>query len=62
MLPDDARGRLVEAASSARDRMVVTWLYDGGFRIGELCGLHLADLHLRDDAECAQARVPHAHI
>jgi integrase len=42
--------------------MIVTWLYDGGFRIGELCGLHLADLHLRENAECAQARGAHVHI
>lgn len=62
MLPDDARGRLLEVVTTARDRLVVTWLYDGGFRIGELCGLHLADLHLRENAECAQARAAHAHI
>jgi hypothetical protein len=37
--------------------MVVTWLYDGGFRIGEMCGLHL-----RENADCAQARTAHAHI
>ena len=24
--------------NSARDRLVVTWLADGGLRIGELCG------------------------
>ena len=35
---------------------MVTWLADGGFRIGELCGLHLADLHLRDGAACGQCR------
>jgi integrase len=62
MLPDEGRGRLLRKASTARDRMIVTWLYDGGFRIGELCGLHLADLHLRENAECAQARGAHVHI
>jgi len=62
MLPDDARQRLLEVVTTARDRLVVTWLYDGGFRIGELCGLHLADLHLRENADCAQARAAHAHI
>ncbi|MET7465690.1 hypothetical protein [Nonomuraea sp. NPDC005501] len=62
MLSDDARGRLLEEVDTARDRMVVTWLYDGGFRIGELCGLHLVDLHLRENAECAQNRSPHVHI
>jgi integrase len=62
MLPDEGRGRLLRKASTDRDRMIVTWLYDGGFRIGELCGLHLADLHLRENAECAQARGAHVHI
>lgn len=62
MLPDEGRARLLRKASTARDRMIVTWLYDGGFRIGELCGLHLADLHLRENAECAQARGAHVHI
>lgn len=47
---------------SARDRMVVTWLADGGFRIGELCGLHVADLHLREAAGCGQCRSPHVHV
>ena len=41
---------------------MVTWLADGGFRIGELCGLHLADLHLRDGAGCGQCRAPHVHV
>lgn len=62
LLPDGARDALLANATTARDRMVVTWLLDGGFRIGELCGLHLADLHLRERAACAQARVPHTHI
>ncbi|WP_327031723.1 tyrosine-type recombinase/integrase [Micromonospora ureilytica] len=62
MLPDEGRGRLLRKATTARDRMIVTWLYDGGFRIGEMCGLHLADLHLRENAECAQARSAHVHI
>lgn len=62
MLPDEGRGRMLRKATTARDRMIVTWLYDGGFRIGELCGLDLADLHLRENAECAQARSAHVHI
>ena len=56
--PGDAAG----SGSTARDRLVVTWLADGGFRIGELCGLHLADLHLRDGAGCGQCRSPHVHV
>jgi integrase len=27
-----------------------------------LCGLHLIDLHLREDAACGQCRTPHVHI
>ena len=41
--------------------MIVTWLADG-FRIGELCGLHLVDLHLREGAACGQCRSWHVHI
>ncbi len=54
--PEGARDRLLETVSTARDRLVVTWLGDGGFRIGELCGLHLADLHLREGGACGQCR------
>jgi hypothetical protein len=49
MLPEGTRESLLGVASSARDRLVVTWLADGGLRVGELCGLHLADLHLREN-------------
>ena len=62
MLPDSARDELLAVVSSARDRLVVTWLADGGLRIGELCGLHLADLHLRQDSACGQCRSPHLHV
>jgi len=54
MLPDGARERLLAAVNSARDAVTVTWLAHGGLRIGELCGLHLADLHLRQDAACGE--------
>ncbi|MGW2090263.1 tyrosine-type recombinase/integrase [Streptomyces sp. NPDC001880] len=62
MLPDGARGELHQVVSSLRDHLVLDWLGDGGFRIGELCGLHLSDLHLRDNAQCGECRSPHAHI
>jgi integrase len=62
MAPEGAKDRLLETVNTARDRMVVTWLSDGGFRIGELCGLHLADLHLRDGAGCGECRAPHVHV
>ncbi len=62
MLPDGAREKLLATATAARDRLVVTWLADGGLRIGELCGLHLVDLHLRENAACGECRTPHLHV
>lgn len=62
MPPEGAREQLVQSRSAARDRMTVTWLADGGFRVGEFCGLHLVDLHLREDAACGECRAPHVHI
>jgi integrase len=62
MLPDGARDKLLAEVNSARDRLAVTWLADGGLRIGELCGLHLMDLHLREGAACGQCRAPHVHV
>jgi integrase len=62
MLPEGATERLQGVLDSARDQLVVDWLTDGGFRIGELCGLHLVDLHLRDNAACGQCRSPHVHV
>jgi len=60
--PQHARETLVAAALTARDRMAITWLADGGFRVGELCGLHLVDLHLRANAVCGQCKSRHVHI
>jgi len=62
MAPEGARERLLDVVTTARDRLVVSWLVDGGFRIGELCGLHLTDLHLRESAACGQCRSPHVHV
>ncbi|QLH27262.1 tyrosine-type recombinase/integrase [Streptomyces sp. Rer75] len=62
MPPEGARGALYEEFHSARDRMMVTWLADGGFRIGEFCGFHIIDLHLREGAACGECRGPHVHI
>jgi integrase len=62
MLPDGARHGLLAVVGSARDRLIVSWLADGGLRVGELCGLHLADLHLRQDAACGECRHPHLHV
>jgi len=62
MLPDGAREALLPTVRSARDRVVVEWLSDGGFRVGEMCGLHLCDLHLRENAACGECQAPHAHV
>jgi integrase len=62
MLPDGTRDGLLSAVNSARDRLAVTWLADGGLRIGELCGLYLPDLHLRENAGCGECRPPHLHV
>src|SRR5258707_11194672 len=63
MLPDGAREELLDAVGRARDKLVVTWLADGGLRIGELCGLHLPDLHLRENAGLRPVpRPPPAHL
>lgn len=62
MTPEGARQALMEELETARDKMVVTWLADGGFRIGELTSLHLADLHLRENAACGECRAAHVHI
>jgi integrase len=60
--PEGARTQLVAALSEPRDRMAVTWLADGCLRVGELCGLHLSDLHLRDNSSCGECRTAHVHI
>lgn len=62
MLPDGSREDLTTTVLTARDRMVVAWLGDGGLRIGELCGLHLVDLHLREDAGCGECGPAHLHV
>src|SRR2546430_1805174 len=62
MLPDGARESMMDAVSSARDRLIVSWLADGGLRIGEMCGLHLTDLHLREDAARGECRHPPLHV
>ncbi|MFJ2810567.1 tyrosine-type recombinase/integrase [Kitasatospora sp. NPDC087271] len=62
MLPDGARPELLRVLNTARDAMVVTWLADTSMRIGALCGLHLVDLHLRQDAACGECRPAHVHV
>ncbi|MFC5156397.1 tyrosine-type recombinase/integrase [Streptomyces amakusaensis] len=62
MLPDGARPELLEVVNTARDTMVVTWLSDSSLRIGGLTGLHLVDLHLRENAGCDECTSPHVHV
>lgn len=53
---------LVDACSNLRDRFVVEALYATGLRVAELCGMHLADLHLVPSAAHLGCRVEGAHI
>lgn len=48
--------------TTARDLMIVTWLHDGGLRVGGMCGLRFCDLHLSDNHPCGQRADPHIHI
>ncbi|MFJ5157411.1 hypothetical protein ACIQCF_39055 [Streptomyces sp. NPDC088353] len=54
MLPDGARPSLLECVNTAWDAMVVQWLSDTAMRIGGLTGLHLVDLHLRQNTACGE--------
>ncbi|MFD6862563.1 integrase [Streptomyces diastaticus] len=62
MLPDGAKPELLGAVNTARDEMVVRWLSDTSLRIGGLTGLHLVDLHLRENAGCGECQSPHLHV
>lgn len=62
MLPDGARPEMLKVVNTARDVLVVTWLSDTSLRIGGLTGLHLSDLHLRDNADCGECMSPHLHV
>ncbi|MCM1975868.1 tyrosine-type recombinase/integrase [Streptomyces sp. G1] len=62
MLPDGARPELRQVVNTARDEMVVVWLSDSSLRIGGLTGLHLVDLHLRENADCGECKSPHIHV
>jgi integrase/recombinase XerD len=61
-LTADQVGALVDACSSCRDRFVVEAMYATGLRVAELCGLHLADLHLVPSAVHLGCRVAGAHV
>jgi integrase len=63
-LPDQMVQALFEQGvlTRARDLMIVTWLHDGGLRVGGLCGLRFRDLHLIRHHPCGQRADPHVHI
>ena len=63
-MPDEFVEALFQpgALTSARDVMIVTWLHDGGIRVGGLCGLRFSDLHLIQHHPCGQRAEPHIHI
>jgi integrase len=60
--PDGTRSALLDAATTARDRMIIVWLSDSGMRVGELCGIHFVDMHLVRDHECGEMRESHIHV
>jgi integrase/recombinase XerD len=55
-------GALAGACTNVRDRFVVEALYATGLRVAELCGLHLADLHLLPSAIHLGCPVTGAHL
>jgi integrase/recombinase XerD len=55
-------GDLVDGCSNSRDRFIVEALYATGLRVAELCGLHLADLHLVPSAVHLGCRADGAHL
>jgi integrase/recombinase XerD len=61
-LTGDQVGALVDACSNCRDRFIVEALYATGLRVAELCGLHLADLHLVPSAAHLGCQVAGAHL
>lgn len=63
-LPDEVVEALFQPGvlTTARDVMIVTWLHDGGLRVGGLCGLRFRDLHLIRHHPCGQRADPHIHV
>jgi hypothetical protein len=62
MLPEGAKEELRGVMNTARDEMVLQWLSDTSLRPGGLTGLHLMDLHLRENAACGECKSPHLHV
>ncbi len=55
-------GAVVDVCDNVRDRFVVEAFYATGLRVAELCGLHLADLHLVPTAAHLGCPVSSAHL
>ena len=64
LMPPEAHDALFadDVLKTARDRMIVTWLWDMAPRVGALCGLRFEDLHLIESHPCREMIAPHAHI
>jgi integrase len=64
LLPDEVVEALFRPGvlTTARDIMIITWLHDGGLRVGGLCGLRFCDLHLIRHHPCGQREDPHIHV
>ncbi|MGW0868987.1 tyrosine-type recombinase/integrase [Streptomyces sp. NPDC002740] len=63
-LSDEQIRRMIDAASSARDRFLVALLACTGLRIGEALGLHRGDMHLLASSRVVGCGVegPHVHV
>lgn len=61
-LTADQVGAVVDACTNLRDSFIVESLYATGLRVGELCGLHLSDLHLVPSAVHLGCPVGGAHL
>jgi integrase len=64
LMPQEAHDALFADGilTTARDRMIVTWLWDMAPRVGGLCGLRFEDLHLVENHPCREMVAPHVHI
>ncbi|WP_405772213.1 tyrosine-type recombinase/integrase [Streptomyces sp. NBC_01538] len=54
--------QVLEAARTARDRLLLTVLVEGGLRIGEALGLRREDMHLLPDSTHLGCRTRGAHL
>ena len=52
IMTDAERDRLLSAATSTRDRVLLQFLFASGVRVSELVALRVKDLRFRDDGAC----------